>query len=167
MAQQPLPVVVKADGLAAGKGVVVAATADEALDAVRSAFAGALGQAGETLVIEEFLAGEEASLFALCDGTHVARVGTAQDHKRAFDGDRGRTPAAWGPTRRRRCSTRRLVERVMREIVRPTLAGMAAEGAPFRGVLYAGLMLTADGPKLIEFNVRFGDPECQASCRGS
>ena len=96
MAQHPLPVVVKADGLAAGKGVVVAATADEALDAVRSAFAGALGQAGETLVIEEFLAGEEASLFALCDGTHALEIGTAQDHKRAFDGDQGPNTGGMG-----------------------------------------------------------------------
>jgi phosphoribosylamine--glycine ligase len=160
--QRPLPVVVKADGLAAGKGVVVASTTDEALDAVRSAFAGTLGPAGETLVIEEFLAGEEASLFALCDGTHALEIGTAQDHKRAFDGDRGPNTGGMGAYSPAPMLDHATVERVMREIVRPTLAGMAAEGAPFKGVLYCGLMLTADGPKLVEFNVRFGDPECQA-----
>ena len=147
------PIVVKADGLAAGKGVVVAATVEEALAAV----AGGDG----TLVIEEFLDGEEASLFALCDGTTALEIGTAQDHKRAFDGDQGPNTGgmgAYSPAPRLDAAT---IERVMAEIVRPTLAGMAAEGAPFTGFLYAGLMLTADGPKLIEYNVRFGDPECQ------
>jgi phosphoribosylamine--glycine ligase len=156
------PIVVKVDGLAAGKGVVVAQSVEEAIQATDAAFAGAFGAAGRTVVVEEFMAGEEASLFALCDGTHALEMGTAQDHKRAFDGDAGPntggmgaispTPALDGPT----------IERVMREIVRPTLQGMAAEGRPFRGFLYVGLMLTTDGPRLVEYNVRFGDPEAQA-----
>ena len=161
VAEHPLPVVVKADGLAAGKGVVVAMSREEALGAVSSAMGGAFGEAGETLVIEEFLIGEEASLFALCDGTHALEIGTAQDHKRAFDGDQGLNTGGMGAYSPAPMLDAETVERVMREIVRPTLAGMAAEGAPFKGVLYAGLMLTADGPKLVEFNVRFGDPECQ------
>jgi phosphoribosylamine--glycine ligase len=147
------PIVVKADGLAAGKGVVVAATVEEALAAVDAV--------GDAIVVEEFLEGEEASLFALCDGTHALEIGTAQDHKRAFDGDRGPNTGGMGacsPAPRLDPAT---VERVMAEIVRPTLAGMAAEGTPFAGILYAGLMLTASGPKLVEYNVRFGDPECQ------
>lgn len=155
------PLVVKADGLAAGKGVVVAAAVGEAVAAVEAAFAGAFGAAGETLVVEEFLEGEEASLFALCDGRTALEIGTAQDHKRAFDGDQGPNTGgmgAYSPAPRLDAPT---VERVMAEIVRPTLAGMAAEGAPFAGILYAGLMLTAAGPKLVEYNVRFGDPECQ------
>jgi phosphoribosylamine--glycine ligase len=158
---QGAPIVVKADGLAAGKGVVVATSVAEALAAVDDAFAGGFGAAGETLVIEAFLEGEEASLFALCDGRNALEIGTAQDHKRAFDGDEGPNTGgmgAYSPAPRLDSAT---VERVMAEIVRPTLAGMAAEGAPFTGILYAGLMLTAEGPKLIEYNVRFGDPECQ------
>ena len=147
------PIVVKADGLAAGKGVVVAATVEEALAAIA---------AGEgTLVIEAFLDGEEASLFALCDGRTALEIGTAQDHKRAFDGDQGPNTGGMGAYSPAPRLDAAMVERVMAEIVRPTLAGMAAEGAPFTGFLYAGLMLTADGPKLIEYNVRFGDPECQ------
>ena len=149
------PIVVKADGLAAGKGVVVAATVAEALAAVDGAATGAL-------VIEECLEGEEASLFALCDGTTALEIGTAQDHKRALR----RRPRA--EHRRHGCllagaaaGRRPWSSGSMAEIVRPTLAGMAAEGAPFTGILYAGLMLTAAGPKLIEYNVRFGDPECQ------
>ena len=147
------PIVVKADGLAAGKGVVVAATVEEALAAIASG-------AG-TLVIEEFLDGEEASLFALCDGRTALEIGTAQDHKRAFDGDQGPNTGGMGAYSPAPRLDAAMVERVMAEIVRPTLAGMAAEGAPFTGFLYAGVMLTADGPKLIEYNVRFGDPECQ------
>ena len=147
------PIVVKADGLAAGKGVVVAATVDEALAAID----GATG----TLVIEECLVGEEASLFALCDGSHALEIGTAQDHKRAFDGDQGPNTGGMGAYSPAPILDAAMVERVMREIVRPTLAGMQAEGAPFTGFLYAGLMLTADGPKLIEYNARFGDPEAQ------
>jgi phosphoribosylamine---glycine ligase len=151
---QGAPVVVKADGLAAGKGVVVATTIEEALAAVDAA--------SDAIVVEEFLEGEEASLFALCDGNHALEIGTAQDHKRALDGDRGPNTGGMGacsPAPRLDAAT---VERAMAEIVRPTLAGMAAEGAPFAGILYAGLMLTASGPKLVEYNVRFGDPECQA-----
>ena len=161
LATRDAPIVVKADGLAAGKGVVVAATVAEAVAAVDAAFAGGFGAAGETVVLEEFLQGEEASLFALCDGRCALEIGTAQDHKRAFDGDRGPNTGGMGafsPTPRLGPVT---VERAMAEIVRPTLAGMAAEGTPFVGILYAGLMLTAAGPKLIEYNVRFGDPECQ------
>jgi phosphoribosylamine--glycine ligase len=155
------PIVIKADGLAAGKGVVVAETLDEALSAVDDAFAGGFGEAGATLVIEECLLGEEASLFALCDGVHALEIGTAQDHKRAFDGDRGPNTGGMGAYSPAPVLTEGVVERVMAEIVRPTLKGMAEEGHPFLGFLYAGLMLTADGPKLIEYNVRFGDPECQ------
>ncbi|MDX6750065.1 phosphoribosylamine--glycine ligase [Geminicoccaceae bacterium 1502E] len=158
---QGAPIVVKADGLAAGKGVVVCETLDAALEAVDAAFAGAFGEAGSTLVIEEFMDGEEASLFALCDGSTAVAMGTAQDHKRAFDGDRGPNTGGMGAYSPAPLLDEAMVERVMREIVRPTLAGMAAEGAPFRGFLYAGLILTSEGPKLIEYNVRFGDPECQ------
>lgn len=158
---QGAPIVVKADGLAAGKGVVVAASVAEALAAVEEAFAGGFGAAGETIVVEEFLAGEEASLFALCDGKDALEIGTAQDHKRAFDGDLGPNTGGMGAYAPAPRLDAAMVERIMAEIVRPTLAGMAAEGAPFTGFLYAGLMLTDTGPKLIEYNVRFGDPECQ------
>jgi phosphoribosylamine--glycine ligase len=158
---QPAPLVVKADGLAAGKGVVIADRTDEALEAVVSALGGAFGEAGRTVVIEEFLRGEEASLFALCDGQHALEIGTAQDHKRAFDGDQGPNTGGMGAYSPSPLMDEAMTARVMREIVHPTLAGMAAEGTPFRGFLYAGLMLTADGPKLIEYNVRFGDPEAQ------
>jgi len=155
------PVVVKADGLAAGKGVTVAATVEEAVAAVEAAFGGAFGEAGARVVIEEFLEGEEASLFALCDGRDALLLGTAQDHKRAFDGDRGPNTGGMGACSPAPPLTPAMVERVMAEIVRPTLAAMAAEGTPFRGILFAGLMIGVDGPKLVEFNVRMGDPECQ------
>jgi len=157
----PLPVVVKADGLAAGKGVVVAEDTASALAALDAAFEGRLGDAGACVVVEEFLEGEEASLFALCDGIHAIGIGTAQDHKRAFDGDRGPNTGGMGAYSPAPILGGAMTERVMREIVRPTLAGMAAEGTPFSGFLYAGLMIGADGPRLVEFNVRFGDPECQ------
>src|SRR3954454_2598009 len=153
VAERGAPIVVKADGLAAGKGVVVAATVEEAVVAVEAS--------DGALVIEEFLAGDEASLFALCDGTTALEIGTAQDHKRAFDGDRGPNTGGMGAYSPAPRLDAAMVERVMAEIVRPTLAGMAAEEAPFAGILYAGLMLTGSGPKLIEYNVRFGDPECQ------
>jgi len=155
------PVVVKADGLAAGKGVVVAQTMAEAEEAVREAFAGRFGEAGRRVVIEEFLEGEEASLFAVCDGESVQEMGTAQDHKRAFDGDRGPNTGGMGahsPTPVMDEATTRLA---MERIVLPAVRGMRELGTPYRGILYAGLMLTADGPKLLEFNVRFGDPEAQ------
>ena len=156
-----VPIVVKADGLAAGKGVVVAATLEEAHAAVDACFAGGFGAAGAQVVIEECLIGEEASLFALCDGTHALEIGTAQDHKRALDGDRGPNTGGMGAYAPAPRLDPRTVAVVMDRIIRPTLAGMAVEGTPFCGILYAGLMLTGEGPKLIEFNVRFGDPECQ------
>jgi phosphoribosylamine--glycine ligase len=155
------PVVVKADGLAAGKGVVVAATVAEAEAAAAAMLGGALGPAGATLVIEECLVGEEASLFCLVDGETVLPLLGAQDHKRAFDGDRGPNTGGMGAYAPAPALTAELTERALAEIVRPTARALAAAGTPFRGVLYAGLMLTADGPKLIEYNVRFGDPECQ------
>src|SRR5215210_2719254 len=155
------PIVVKADGLAAGKGVMIAATVEEAIAAVEMMFGGALGAAGATVVIEEFLDGEEASFFVLCDGATAILFGTAQDHKRAFDGDRGPNTGGMGAYSPAPVLTLALQERVMREIVMPTLKGMRAQRAPYVGVLYAGLMITADGPKLIEYNARFGDPECQ------
>jgi phosphoribosylamine---glycine ligase len=155
------PIVVKADGLAAGKGVVVAASVAEAEAAIDAMLGGSLGAAGAELVIEECLVGEEASFFALCDGTTAIPLGTAQDHKRAFDGDRGLNTGGMGAYSPAPVLTRDMEARVMRDIIAPTLAGMRARGAPFVGVLYAGLMITAEGPKLIEYNVRFGDPECQ------
>ena len=156
-----LPLVVKADGLAAGKGVVIAETREVARDAVEAAFAGVFGEAGATLVIEEFLAGEEVSLFAICDGKTALEIGTAQDHKRAFDGDEGPNTGGMGAYSPAPALTPALVDEVMATIIRPTLEGLAAEGISYKGFLYAGLMLTGDGPKLLEYNVRFGDPECQ------
>ncbi|MBV1703703.1 MAG: phosphoribosylamine--glycine ligase [Hyphomicrobiales bacterium] len=156
------PIVVKADGLAAGKGVVVARTREEAADAVRAMFAGTFGAAGARVVLEETLMGEEASFFALCDGERAAALGGAQDHKRVGEGDTGPNTGGMGAYSPAPALTPTLQERVMREIVHPTVAGMKARGAPFRGVLFVGLMLTAEGPEVIEFNVRFGDPETQA-----
>ncbi|RST86822.1 phosphoribosylamine--glycine ligase [Aquibium carbonis] len=155
------PVVVKADGLAAGKGVTVAMTLDEALDAVDACFEGAFGGAGAEVVVEAFLEGEEVSFFCLCDGTVALPFGTAQDHKRVGDGDTGPNTGGMGAYSPAAVMTPGLVERTMREIIEPTMRGMAEAGAPFSGVLFAGLMLTKDGPQLIEYNVRFGDPECQ------
>jgi phosphoribosylamine--glycine ligase len=155
--QHTLPVVVKADGLAAGKGVTVAASHDEALAALDAIFA----DAGASVVIEEFLEGEEASLFVLCDGRTAMPFGTAQDHKRTFDGETGPNTGGMGAYSPTPVLTEALVERAMAEIVRPTLAALARRDIAYRGILYAGLMLTATGPKLIEYNVRFGDPECQ------
>jgi phosphoribosylamine--glycine ligase len=160
--RQGAPIVVKADGLAAGKGVVIAATVAEARKAIDAAFDGLFGEAGATVVIEECMTGEEASLFALCDGAHALEIGTAQDHKRAFDGDLGPNTGGMGAYAPAPILDAPMIERVMRDIVRPTLKGMADEGAPFRGFLYCGLMLTPTGPRLVEYNVRFGDPECQA-----
>jgi phosphoribosylamine--glycine ligase len=156
------PIVVKADGLAAGKGVTVAATVAEAETAVLDCFAGAHGDAGREVVIEERLAGTEASFFALSDGEHVLPLAAAQDHKRAHDGDTGPNTGGMGAFSPTPAMTPALVEQTMSEIVRPAVAAMRRRGTPFRGVLFAGLMLTTDGPKLIEFNVRFGDPETQA-----
>jgi phosphoribosylamine--glycine ligase len=155
------PIVVKADGLAAGKGVVVAETLDEALAAVDMIFAGSLGSAGSEVVVEEFLAGEEASFFALCDGTTAIPLASAQDHKRVHDGDKGPNTGGMGAYSPAAVMTEELTRRTMHEIIHPTMRAMAAMGAPYKGVLFAGLMLTTDGPKLIEYNARFGDPETQ------
>jgi phosphoribosylamine--glycine ligase len=155
------PIVVKADGLAAGKGVVVASSSVEAEAAIDMMFGGALGEAGAEVVVEEFLAGEEASFFALCDGEIAIPLASAQDHKRVFDGDEGPNTGGMGAYSPAPVMTPELTKRVMDEIVFPTLRAMKAMGAPYKGVLYAGLMITANGPKLIEYNVRFGDPECQ------
>ncbi|NEU14236.1 phosphoribosylamine--glycine ligase [Methylobacterium sp. BTF04] len=157
LAAHGAPIVVKADGLAAGKGVVVAETLDQAEAAVR----GMLADPGAEIVIEECLFGEEVSFFALCDGTRAVPVGTAQDHKRVFDGDRGPNTGGMGAYSPATILTPALEREVMETIIAPTLDGMRARGTPFTGILYAGLMLTADGPKLIEYNTRFGDPEAQ------
>ena len=162
VAAQGAPIVVKADGLAAGKGVVVAADIAEAHDAIDRIFGGAFGAAGASVVIEAVLEGEEASFFALCDGTTAVAFASAQDHKRLGDGDTGPNTGGMGAYSPAPILDAAGEERVMREIVRPTLAGMAAAGTPFKGVLFAGLMIGRDGPQLIEFNVRFGDPETQA-----
>ena len=155
------PIVVKADGLAAGKGVTVAMTLAEALRAVEACFEGAFGGAGVEVVVEEYLQGEEVSFFCLCDGGTALPFGSAQDHKRVGDGDTGPNTGGMGAYSPAPAFTSELETRVMREIVEPTLRGMADAGAPFSGVLFAGLMLTDQGPKLIEYNTRFGDPECQ------
>ena len=155
------PIVVKADGLAAGKGVVVAQTLAEAEAAVDMMFEGGLGAAGAEVVIEEFLAGEEASFFALCDGENAVPLASAQDHKRVGDGDTGPNTGGMGAYSPAPVMTPEMTARAMDEIVRPTLRAMKAMGSPFKGVLFAGLMITRDGPKLIEYNCRFGDPETQ------
>ena len=155
------PIVVKADGLAAGKGVVVAETLDQALAAIDMMFAGSLGEAGAEVVIEEFLEGEEASFFALCDGTTAIPLASAQDHKRAFDNDQGPNTGGMGAYSPAPVMTAQMTQRTMDEIVLPTMRAMSAMGAPYKGVLFAGLMITKDGPKLIEYNCRFGDPETQ------
>jgi phosphoribosylamine--glycine ligase len=157
------PVVLKADGLAAGKGVVVAADAAEADAAIRAAMEDAqFGAAGARLVIEECLEGPEVSFFALCDGTHALPVATAQDHKRIFDGDAGPNTGGMGAFSPSPLVDAAMEARIMREAVDPVLRGMRAEGTEYRGFLYCGLMLTCAGPKVIEYNVRFGDPEAQA-----
>jgi len=156
------PIVVKADGLAAGKGVVVATTLEEAEAAVIACIReGAYGAAGATVVIEEFMEGPEVSVFALCDGKNALFLGAAQDHKRAFDGDRGPNTGGMGAIAPPPGFTHVTQELVMETIIRPTLTEMAARGTPFVGILFAGLMMTVQGPKLIEFNVRFGDPEAE------
>jgi phosphoribosylamine--glycine ligase len=155
------PLVVKADGLAAGKGVVVAESLAMAEAAIDMMLGGGLGDAGAEVVIEEFLDGEEASFFALCDGATALPLAAAQDHKRAFDGDKGPNTGGMGAYSPAPIVDAQMSARVMEEIVLPTLAAMKAMDAPYKGVLFAGLMLTSAGPKLIEYNVRFGDPECQ------
>jgi phosphoribosylamine--glycine ligase len=155
------PIVVKADGLAAGKGVVVAQTLAEAEAAIDMMFGGGLGAAGAEVVIEELLAGEEASFFALCDGETAIPLASAQDHKRAGDGDTGPNTGGMGAYSPAPVMTPEIAARAMDEIVRPTLRAMKAMGCPYKGALFAGLMIARDGPKLIEFNARFGDPETQ------
>jgi phosphoribosylamine--glycine ligase len=160
------PIVVKADGLAAGKGVVVAQSQADAEAAVDMMFAGGIfvsnpGEAGGEIVIEDFLDGEEASFFALCDGETAIPLATAQDHKRAFDGDKGPNTGGMGAYSPAGNIDAAMSERIMNEIIAPTMRAMKAMGAPYKGVLYAGLMITAEGPKLIEYNARFGDPETQ------
>ncbi|NWH07529.1 MAG: phosphoribosylamine--glycine ligase [Alphaproteobacteria bacterium] len=157
----PLPVVIKADGLALGKGVIIATTRAEAEAAVSIMFAGEFGAAGHTVVIEEFLEGEEASFFVLSDGETALPLASAQDHKRAFDGDTGPNTGGMGAYSPAPVMTEAVTAQVMRAIITPTLDAMRAMGCPFKGVLYAGLMITATGPKLIEYNARFGDPEAQ------
>ena len=158
---QGAPIVVKADGLAAGKGVIVAMTLDEALAGIAEIFGGAFGEAGAEVVIEEFMEGEEASLFVLCDGTDVLEIGTAQDHKRVGDGDSGPNTGGMGAYSPAPVLSAAVLAQAMDEIVKPTVAEMARRGTPFQGVLYAGLMIRDGRARLVEYNVRFGDPECQ------
>ncbi|MEM7778753.1 MAG: phosphoribosylamine--glycine ligase, partial [Pseudomonadota bacterium] len=156
-----VPTVVKADGLAAGKGVVIAETREAAMAAVDACFDGRFGQAGAEVVIEEYLEGEEASVFALCDGEAVLTLATAQDHKRVGDGDTGPNTGGMGAYSPAPIMTPAVLQDTLDRIIQPTVRAMAERGIPYNGVLYAGLMITRDGPKLIEYNVRFGDPECQ------
>jgi phosphoribosylamine--glycine ligase len=156
-----MPIVVKADGLALGKGVTVATTLAEAEAAITDCFDGAFGASGASVVIEDFLEGEEASFFVLCDGDTYLPLATAQDHKRAFDGDMGPNTGGMGAYSPAPVMTPELIERTLREIIEPTVRGMRDRGTPYQGVLYAGLMLTRTGPQLIEYNARFGDPETQ------
>ncbi len=159
--QQGAPIVVKADGLAAGKGVIVAMTLDEALAAVDNIFGGAFGAAGAEVVIEEFMEGEEASFFVLSDGETVLPIGTAQDHKRVGEGDTGPNTGGMGAYSPAPVLTEAVAERALEEIIRPTIVEMARRETPYQGVLYAGLMIADGAPRLVEYNVRFGDPECQ------
>jgi phosphoribosylamine--glycine ligase len=161
LARFAAPYVLKADGLAAGKGVVIAATLEEAEETLADMFGGGFGGAGAQVVIEEFMQGEEASFFALTDGTAIIPFGSAQDHKRVGDGDTGPNTGGMGAYSPAPVLTPALQARVMAEIIAPTVRTMREEGNPYQGVLFAGLMLTAEGPKLIEYNARFGDPECQ------
>jgi phosphoribosylamine--glycine ligase len=158
---QGAPIVVKADGLAAGKGVVVAKTLREAEDAIAMMFDGAFGAAGAEVVIEEFLSGREISFFALSDGETAIALASAQDHKRVFDHDEGPNTGGMGAYSPTPFVTGEIHAEIMSRIILPTVAGMKSRGTPFRGILYAGVMLTPEGPKLFEYNVRFGDPECQ------
>ncbi|MGB5483052.1 phosphoribosylamine--glycine ligase [Parasphingorhabdus sp.] len=156
-----IPVVIKADGLAAGKGVIIAETREQAVDAINDMFGGGFGEAGAEVVVEEFLTGEEVSFFAITDGQTVVPFGTAQDHKRVGEGDTGPNTGGMGAYSPAPVLTEELQQRVMDEIIKPTVETLAAEGTPYSGVLFAGLMLTESGPQLIEYNARFGDPECQ------
>jgi len=158
---QGAPIVVKADGLAAGKGVIIAETVAQAEEALEDMFGGQFGAAGAEVVIEEFMSGEEASFFVLCDGENVLPIGTAQDHKRVGDGDTGPNTGGMGAYSPAPVLTDEIAERALAEIIRPTMAEMAKRGMPYQGVLYAGLMIEDGKPRLVEYNVRFGDPECQ------
>ncbi|GJL85557.1 MAG: phosphoribosylamine--glycine ligase [Micavibrio sp.] len=160
--EQGAPIVVKADGLAAGKGVIIAETEEEAIEAATDMLSGdSFGTAGNEIVIEEFMDGEELSYFALADGKTILPLTSAQDHKRAYDGDQGPNTGGMGAYSPAHFITPELEEKIITRIIEPTIAAMAAEGTPFTGVLYAGLMVVNGEPKLIEYNVRFGDPECQ------
>ncbi len=159
--KQGAPIVVKADGLAAGKGVIMAMDVDTALAAIDDMFGGDFGAAGAEVVIEEFMEGEEASFFVLCDGENLLPIGTAQDHKRAYDGDEGPNTGGMGAYSPAPVMTNAVIAKTMDEIVTPTMAEMARRGMPFQGVLFVGLMIKDGQPRLVEYNVRFGDPECQ------
>jgi phosphoribosylamine--glycine ligase len=161
LSQNAAPIVIKADGLAAGKGVVVALNDAQARDATDDMFSGKHGAAGEAVVIEEFMDGEEASFFVLCDGKTALPIGTAQDHKRAFDGDAGPNTGGMGAYSPAPVLTDTIAERAMAEIIQPTIDEMARRGTPYEGVLYAGFMIKDGQARLVEYNVRFGDPECQ------
>jgi len=161
VAQQGAPIVIKADGLAAGKGVVVAETLHEARAAIKDMFGGSLGAAGAEVVIEEFMTGEEASFFVLTDGTNALPIGTAQDHKRAFDGDKGPNTGGMGAYSPAPVLTEAIAQIAMDDIILPTIREMARRGTPYSGVLYAGLMIENGAPRLVEYNARFGDPETQ------
>ncbi len=161
LADHPAPIVIKADGLAAGKGVIIAMTDDEALAAVDMMFDGGFGAAGAEVVIEEFMEGEEASFFVLCDGDTVLPIGTAQDHKRVGDGDTGPNTGGMGAYSPAPVLSEEVAQRALAEIIAPCMAEMANRGMPYQGVLYAGLMIKDGAPRLVEYNVRFGDPECQ------
>jgi len=157
------PIVVKADGLALGKGVTVAATVEEAVDAVKSMMEGnKFGASGSTVVIEECMTGPEVTVLCFADGEHISPMPSSQDHKRAYDGNRGPNTGGMGAISPVPCYTPEIARRCVTEIFEPTMAAMRAEGRPFQGVLYFGLMLTPEGPKVVEYNARFGDPECQA-----
>ncbi|MCO4840299.1 MAG: phosphoribosylamine--glycine ligase [Rhodobacteraceae bacterium] len=158
---QGAPIVVKADGLAAGKGVIIAETMDQAVAAIDDMFDGSFGEAGAEVVIEEFMTGEEASYFILCDGENVLPIGTAQDHKRVGDGDTGPNTGGMGAYSPAPVLTDAIAQKAIDEIIRPTMAEMVRRGTPYQGILYAGLMIENGQPRLVEYNVRFGDPECQ------
>jgi phosphoribosylamine--glycine ligase len=159
--EQGMPLVIKADGLAAGKGVIIPETLDEALAALDDMFGGAFGEAGAEVVIEEFMTGEEASYFILVDGETVLPIGTAQDHKRVGEGDTGPNTGGMGAYSPAPVLTDEIAQKALDEIIKPTMAEMARRGTPYQGVLYAGLMIENGQPRLVEYNVRFGDPECQ------
>jgi phosphoribosylamine--glycine ligase len=159
--KQDVPIVVKADGLAAGKGVIIAETVAEAEAAIDDMFDGSFGEAGAEVVIEEFMTGEEASYFILCDGLDVLPIGTAQDHKRVGDGDTGPNTGGMGAYSPAPVLTDAIAQKAIDEIIRPTMAEMVRRGTPYQGILYAGLMIENGQPRLVEYNVRFGDPECQ------